>query len=455
MWGGRFSSKPAELMQAINVSIGFDKRLAAQDLAGSRAHAAMLLKQGVISSEDEAAIQGGLQAIEAEIAAGTFPFRDEYEDIHMNVEARLRELIGPAAGRLHTARSRNDQVALDFRLWVRDACDRTVRQVQALQRALVAKAEPHAATLMPGFTHLQPAQPVTFGHHLMAYVEMFGRDASRFADARTRMNECPLGAAALAGSPFPIDRHATAQALGFAAPTANSLDSVSDRDFALESLSAASLCAVHLSRLAEEIVIWMTPQFGFVKLTDAFTTGSSIMPQKKNPDAAELIRAKVGRVLGSLTQLTVVMKGLPLTYSKDMQEDKVPTFEAFDALELSLAAMAGMVADLEPNAERMAAAAGAGFSTATDLADWLVRTLDMPFRDAHHVTGAAVKKAEGLGVDLPGLPLAELQAIEPRITAAVYDVLTPQASAASRMSYGGTSPEQVRAQVARWKEKLG
>ena len=455
MWGGRFSSKPAELMQAINVSIGFDKRLAAQDLAGSRAHAAMLLKQGVISSEDEAAIQGGLQAIEAEIAAGTFPFRDEYADIHMNVEARLRELIGPAAGRLHTARSRNDQVALDFRLWVRDACDRTVHQVQALQRALVAKAEPHAATLMPGFTHLQPAQPVTFGHHLMAYVEMFGRDASRFADARTRMNECPLGAAALAGSPFPIDRHATAQALGFAAPTANSLDSVSDRDFALESLSAASLCAVHLSRLAEEIVIWMTPQFGFVKLTDAFTTGSSIMPQKKNPDAAELIRAKVGRVLGSLTQLTVVMKGLPLTYSKDMQEDKVPTFEAFDALELSLAAMAGMVADLEPNAERMAAAAGAGFSTATDLADWLVRTLDMPFRDAHHVTGAAVKKAEGLGVDLPGLPLAELQAIEPRITAAVYDVLTPQASAASRMSYGGTSPEQVRAQVARWKEKLG
>ena len=454
MWGGRFSAKPAELMQAINVSIGFDKRLAAQDLAGSHAHAAMLLKQGVITSEDEAAIQGGLATIEAEIAAGTFPFRDEFEDIHMNVEARLRELIGPAAGRLHTARSRNDQVALDFRLWVRDACDRTIVQIKALQAALLTKAEPHAATLMPGFTHLQPAQPVTFGHHLMAYVEMFGRDASRFADARARMNECPLGAAALAGSPFPIDRHATAQALGFAQPTANSLDSVSDRDFALESLSAASLCAVHLSRLAEEIVIWMTPQFGFVKLTDAFTTGSSIMPQKKNPDAAELIRAKVGRVLGSLTQLTVVMKGLPLTYSKDMQEDKVPTFEAFDALELSLAAMTGMVADLEPVAEKMAAAAGAGFSTATDLADWLVRTLDMPFRDAHHVTGAAVKKAEGLGVDLPGLPLSELQAIEPRITAAVYDVLTPQASAASRKSYGGTSPEQVRAQIARWKEML-
>jgi argininosuccinate lyase len=454
MWGGRFSSKPAELMQAINVSIGFDKRLAAQDLAGSRAHAAMLLKQGVITSEDEAAIQGGLSAIEAEIAAGTFPFRDEYEDIHMNVEARLRELIGPAAGRLHTARSRNDQVALDFRLWVRDACDRTVAQIRDLQRALVSKAEPHAATLMPGFTHLQPAQPVTFGHHLMAYVEMFGRDASRFADARARMNECPLGAAALAGSPFPIDRHATAQALGFDAPTANSLDSVADRDFALESLSAASICATHLSRLAEEIVIWITPQFGFVKLSDAFTTGSSIMPQKKNPDAAELIRAKVGRVLGSLTQLTVVMKGLPLTYSKDMQEDKVPTFEAFDALELSLAAMAGMVADLEPVPERMAAAAGAGFSTATDLADWLVRTLDMPFRDAHHVTGAAVKKAESLGCDLPSLPLAELQTIEPRITAAVFEVLTPQASAASRKSYGGTSPEQVRAQIARWKEKL-
>ena len=454
MWGGRFSAKPAELMQAINVSIGFDKRLAAQDLAGSRAHAAMLRKQGVISSEDEGAIQGGLTAIEAEIAAGTFPFRDEFEDIHMNIEARLRELIGPAAGRLHTARSRNDQVALDFRLWVRDACDRTIVQIEALQRALLAKAEPHAATLMPGFTHLQPAQPVTFGHHLMAYVEMFGRDGSRFADARARMNECPLGAAALAGSPFPIDRRATAQALGFARPTANSLDSVADRDFALESLSAASICAVHLSRLAEEIVIWMTPQFGFVKLTDAFTTGSSIMPQKKNPDAAELVRAKVGRVLGSLTQLTVVMKGLPLTYSKDMQEDKVPTFEAFDALELSLAAMAGMVADLEPNAERMAAAAGAGFSTATDLADWLVRTLDMPFRDAHHVTGAAVKQAETLGVDLPGLPLADLQAIEPRITAAVYDVLTPEASAASRLSYGGTSPEQVRAQIARWTETL-
>ncbi|HEY2358465.1 MAG TPA: argininosuccinate lyase [Phenylobacterium sp.] len=454
MWGGRFSDKPAELMQAINVSIGFDRRLAAQDLEGSRAHAAMLQKTGVITSEDAQAILKGLETIGQEMAAGTFPFREEFEDIHMNVEARLRELIGPAAGRLHTARSRNDQVALDFRMWVREACDRTLAQVRALQKALVAKAEPHAATLMPGFTHLQPAQPVTFGHHLMAYVEMFGRDASRFADARARMNESPLGAAALAGSPFPIDRRATARALGFDAPAANSLDAVADRDFALEALAAASICAIHLSRLAEEIVIWMTPQFGFITLTDAFTTGSSIMPQKKNPDAAELVRAKAGRLLGSFTQLAVVMKGLPLTYSKDMQEDKVPTFEAFDALELSLRAMAGMVADLEPNKDRMAAAAGAGFSTATDLADWLVRELGLPFRDAHHVTGAAVKRAEQLGCDLAGLPLAELQALEPGITAGVYDVLSPAASVASRMSYGGTAPDQVRGQIQRWKEIL-
>ncbi|HEY2753119.1 argininosuccinate lyase [Phenylobacterium sp.] len=454
MWGGRFSDKPAELMQAINVSIGFDRRLAAHDLEGSRAHAAMLQKTGVITSEDAQAILKGLEAIGKEMAAGAFPFRAEFEDIHMNVEARLRELIGPAAGRLHTARSRNDQVALDFRMWVREACDRTLAQIRALQKALVAKAEPNAATLMPGFTHLQPAQPVTFGHHLMAYVEMFGRDASRFADARRRMNESPLGAAALAGSPFPIDRHATAKALGFEAPAANSLDAVADRDFALEALAAASICAIHLSRLAEEIVIWMTPQFGFIALTDAFTTGSSIMPQKKNPDAAELVRAKAGRLLGSFTQLAVVMKGLPLTYSKDMQEDKAPTFEAFDALELSLRAMAGMVADLEPNKDRMAAAAGAGFSTATDLADWLVRNLGLPFRDAHHVTGAAVKRAEQLGCDLPGLPLAELQALEPRITDGVYDVLSPAASVASRMSYGGTAPDQVRAQIHRWKEFL-
>ena len=454
MWGGRFAVRPDDLMQAINVSIGFDKRLAAQDLAGSRAHAAMLRKQGVITSEDEAAIQSGLNAIAGEIQDGTFPFREEFEDIHMNVEARLRELIGPAAGRLHTARSRNDQVAVDFRLWVREACDRTLAQIHRLQVALLDRAEQHAATLMPGFTHLQPAQPVTFGHHLMAYLEMFGRDAGRFADARTRMNECPLGAAALAGSPFPIDREATARALGFDRPTANSLDSVSDRDFALEALAAATLCGIHLSRLAEELVIWTTPQFGFVRLSDAFSTGSSIMPQKRNPDAAELVRAKVGRLMGSFTQLTIVMKGLPLAYSKDMQEDKVPTFEAFDALELSLAAMTGMILDLEPAVDRMAAAAGAGFSTATDLADWLVRTLDMPFRDAHHVTGAAVKRAEALGVDLPGLPLAEFQALCQGITPAVFEVLTPAASAGSRQSYGGAAPDQVRLQVARWREKL-
>jgi argininosuccinate lyase len=454
MWGGRFSGKPAELMQAINVSIGFDRRLAGQDLAGSRAHAAMLRKAGVISSADEAQIQEGLKLIEAEIAAGSFPFRDEFEDIHMNVEARLAELIGPVAGRLHTARSRNDQVALDFRMWVREACERTAAQIQAVQRALLAQAEAHADAVTPGFTHLQPAQPVTFGHHLMAYVEMFGRDASRFADARARMNESPLGAAALAGSPFPIDREVTAGALGFDRPTANSLDSVADRDFALEALAAGSICALHLSRLAEEIVIWMTPQFGFVRLSDAFTTGSSIMPQKKNPDAAELVRAKAGRLLGSFTQLAVVMKGLPLAYSKDMQEDKVPVFEAFDALELSLLAMAGMVGDLQPDRARMAAAAGAGFSTATDLADWLVRELGLPFRQAHHLTGAAVKRAEQLGCDLPGLPLSELQALEPGITQGVYDVLTPEASVASRKSYGGTAPDQVRAQIERWKEIL-
>jgi argininosuccinate lyase len=454
MWGGRFSARPADLMQAINVSIGFDRRLAAQDLAGSRAHAAMLTSIGAISSDDEAQIQHGLSLIEAEMADGTFPYRDSFEDIHMNVEARLSELIGEPSGRLHTARSRNDQVALDFRLWVRDACDRTIDQLKALQTALLAKAGAHTETLMPGFTHLQPAQPVTFGHHLMAYVEMFGRDASRFADARARMNESPLGAAALAGSPFPIDREMTARTLGFVRPTANSLDSVSARDFALEALSAATICSTHLSRLAEEIVIWVTPQFGFIRLSDAFTTGSSIMPQKKNPDAAELVRAKVGRILGALTSLTVVMKGLPLAYSKDMQEDKVPTFEAFDSLELALLAMAGMVQDLEPNVERMALAAGSGFSTATDFADWLVRELGLPFRQAHHLTGAAVKQAETLGVELAELTLDQLKALDPRITDGVYTVLTPAASVASRRSYGGTAPDQVRAQIARWKESL-
>jgi argininosuccinate lyase len=414
----------------------------------------MLADQSVISRADEAAIQDGLSTIEAEIANQTFPFRDEFEDIHLNIEARLKELIGQAAGRLHTARSRNDQVAVDFRLWVRDACDRSIAQIEALQRALLAKAEAHADTLMPGFTHLQPAQPVTFGHHLMAYVEMFARDAGRFADARARMNESPLGAAALAGSPFPINRHQTAEALGFAGPTANSLDSVSARDFALEGLAAATICATHLSRLAEEIVLWSGPQFGFIRLSDAFTTGSSIMPQKKNPDAAELVRAKVGRILGALTGLTVVMKGLPLAYSKDMQEDKEQVFAGFDALELSLAAMAGMVADLEPNKERMAQAAGSGYSTATDLADWLVRELDLPFREAHHITGAAVAEAEKRGIDLAQLPLEALQRLNPAITSGVYQVLTPHASVASRTSYGGTAPAQVRVQIQRWKERL-
>lgn len=454
MWGGRFSAQPDAIMQAINVSIEVDKRLWAQDIAGSRAHAAMLAKQGIISAEAANEIDAGLQAIIAEIEAGTFPFRAEYEDIHMNVEARLRELIGATAGRLHTARSRNDQVATDFRLWVRDRVDYTIAQLRDLQKALVTRAEDYADALMPGFTHLQPAQPVTFGHHLMAYVEMFGRDATRFEDARKRMNENPLGSAALAGSPFPIDRHMTAQALGFDRPTANSLDGVSDRDFALESLSHAAICAGHLSRLAEEIVIWTTPQFGFIRLSDAFSTGSSIMPQKRNPDAAELVRAKTGRINGALIALTTVMKGLPLAYSKDMQEDKPPVFEAFESLDLALAAMTGMVRDLSANRERMKAAASSGFSTATDLADWLVRTLNMPFRDAHHVTGAAVKLAEGQGVDLSQLSLADLQKLEAGITEDVYSVLTPEASAASRLSYGGTSPVRVREQIQRWKEIL-
>jgi argininosuccinate lyase len=441
-------------MQAINVSIGVDQRLWPQDLAGSRAHCRMLAERQIISAEAAEAILGGLDAIEAEIKDGSFPFRDQYEDIHMNVEARLAELIGEASGRLHTARSRNDQVATDFRLWVRDACDHTVDQLKALQSALLDKAGAHAGDLMPGFTHLQPAQPVTLGHHLMAYVEMFGRDASRFADARTRMNECPLGAAALAGSPFPIDRQMTASALGFDRPMANSLDAVSDRDFALESLAAASIAAGHLSRLAEEIVIWMTPQFGFVTLPDHLTTGSSIMPQKRNPDAAELVRAKTGRIMGSLIALSTVMKGLPLAYSKDIQEDKPPVFEAFDALDLALVAMTAMVAALRPDTARMRAAAGSGFSTATDLADWVVRELGLPFRQAHHITGAAVKRAEALGVDLAQLPLDELTAIEPGITAEVYKVLSPEASCDSRRSYGGTAPEQVRARIAEWKTRL-
>jgi argininosuccinate lyase len=454
LWGGRFDAKPAPLMQRINASIGFDRRLAAEDIAGSRAHVSMLAAKGIIDGEDEQSILKGLETIEAEIAAGAFPFREEFEDIHMNIEARLGELIGSAAGRLHTARSRNDQVALDVRLWVRAACGRTLELIADLQRALVAKAEIHADTLAPGYTHLQSAQPVTFGHHLMAYVEMFGRDAGRFGDAMARMDECPLGAAALAGTSFRIDRQMTASTLGFSAPTANSLDSVSARDFALEAVAAATICATHISRLAEEIVLWMSPGFGLVRLSDAYTTGSSIMPQKRNPDAAELARAKVGRILGAFTALAVVMKGLPLAYGKDMQEDKPPIFEAFDALELSLEAMAAMVGDMAVDEEAMARAAGAGHATATDLADWLVRELRLPFRQAHHLTGAAVKRAEESGCALWELSLDELRKLEPRITEGVYKVLTPRASVESRTSYGGTAPAQVRAQIARWKESL-
>ncbi|HUZ13354.1 MAG TPA: argininosuccinate lyase [Caulobacteraceae bacterium] len=454
LWGGRFSAKPGALMQAINVSIGFDRRLAAEDIAGSKAHADMLAATGVIAAEDNESIQSGLRAIERELVEGVFPYREEFEDIHFNIEQRLIELVGAPGGRLHTARSRNDQVALDMRLWVRGACDRTGVQIKALQRALLAQAEAHAATLMPGFTHLQTAQPVTFGHHLMAYVEMFGRDAGRFEAARERMNESPLGAAALAGTSFPIDRGRTAAALGFDRPMANSLDAVSARDFVLEALAAAGILSLNLSRLAEELVLWMTPQFGFVALSDAFTTGSSIMPQKRNPDAAELVRAKSGRILGAFAALSLVMKGLPLAYSKDMQEDKVPTFEAFDALELALAAMAGMVADMRADAARMARASAAGYATATDLADWLVRVLKTPFRDAHRVAGQAVKRAEALGLDLERLPLFELQSFEPRITPDVFEVLSPEASVASRTSLGGTAPIQVRAQIVRWKELL-
>ena len=454
LWGGRFSAKPGEVMRSINASIGFDQRLAMEDIAGSKAHAAMLGATGVISTVDELAIQHGLDNIRDEIAGGSFVFREDLEDIHMNVEARLSELIGPAAGRLHTARSRNDQVALDVRLWTRAACDRSNDALKKLQRALVAQADIHASDLMPGLTHLQSAQPITFGHHLMAYVEMFSRDAGRFRDARARMNENPLGAAALAGTSFPIDRDMTSTALGFDRPTANSMDSVSARDFVLEALAAAAICATHLSRLAEEIVLWVTPQFGFVTLSDAWTTGSSIMPQKRNPDAAELVRAKVGMILGSLVSVTVAIKGLPLAYGKDMQEDKIPLFQAFDALDLSLAAMMGMVGDLTFRSDRAEAAAGVGYSTATDLADWLVRVIGVPFREAHHTTGLAVKRAEALGVELADLNIGDLQLLEPRITPGIYDVLTPRASVASRVSHGGTAPDQVRAQIAFWKDRL-
>ena len=454
MWGGRFSAQPGALMQAINVSIDFDQKLAAQDILGSKAHATMLKTQSIISEEDCQAIHQGLDEILEEINAGTFPFKPELEDIHLNVENRLKEKIGEAAGRLHTGRSRNDQVATDFRLWVRDHLDMFDVQLKTLQSALLDQAGEHADTIMPGFTHLQSAQPVTFGHHMMAYLEMFARDRSRFADCRKRLNESPLGAAALAGTPYPIDRDSTTKALGFDRPMANSLDAVSARDFALEALAAASICATHLSRLSEEIVIWTSAQFQFVKLSDTFTTGSSIMPQKRNPDAAELVRAKVGRIVGALTSLTIVMKGLPLAYSKDMQEDKEPVFDAFEALELGLAAMAGMISDMSPNKDKLAEAAGAAFSTATDLADWLVMTLNMPFRDAHHVTGRVVALAEKQGNTLAEMELADLQSIEPRITDDVYRVLSPLASASSRTSYGGTAPSEVKKQVKRWRKNL-
>ena len=454
MWGGRFATGPDAIMEAINASIGFDKRLYAQDIAGSRAHAAMLGETGILTFSDVGAIREGLLTVLSEIEAGTFVFSTALEDIHMNVEARLQEIIGAPAGRLHTARSRNDQVAVDFRLWVRDQCDAAVTGIEALMQAFVVQAEAGADWVMPGFTHLQTAQPVTWGHHMLAYVEMLSRDASRFRDARARMNECPLGAAALAGTSFPIDRQMTARALGFDRPMANSLDAVADRDFALEFLSAASICAMHLSRFAEELVIWSSAQFRFVRLSDRFTTGSSIMPQKKNPDAAELLRAKLGRIMGAMVALFTVMKGLPLTYSKDMQEDKEQVFDAADTLMLSLAAMTGMVRDLSANRDVLAQAAASGFSTATDLADWLVRTLGLPFREAHHVTGALVKLAEDKGCDLPDLSLAEMQSAQPLISQAVYSVLGVHNSVASRVSYGGTAPAQVRARVAEWKARL-
>jgi argininosuccinate lyase len=454
MWGGRFAMSPSEIMQQINVSIDFDKRLAPQDVRGSKAHVSMLAETGIITKADAKEIAKGLDAVLTEIESGTFTFSRALEDVHLNVESRLKDLIGPAAGRLHTARSRNDQVATDFRLWVRDQIDGIDEALAGVQRALVAKAETHAATVMPGFTHLQPAQPVTFGHHLLAYVEMIARDRGRFQDARKRLNECPLGSAALAGTSFPIDRHKTAAALEFDRPMANSLDGVSDRDFALETLAAATITAIHFSRLAEEIVIWMTPQFGFITLTDKFTTGSSIMPQKRNPDAAELSRAKVGRIAGSFQSLAIVMKGLPLAYSKDMQEDKEVTFDALDSLKLVIAAMAGMIADMEPVPDVMRAAAGRGYSTATDLADWLVRELKMPFRDAHHVTGSIVKAAETRGLDLESMPLADMQKIEPRITKAVFSVLSVENSVKSRVSYGGTAPQNVLKSARVWWKRL-
>ena len=454
MWGGRFAAGPDAIMEEINASIDFDKKLASQDIAGSKAHVKMLADCGIVSNEDAKAIDQGLDTIALEIDEGRFTYSRALEDIHMNVESRLAEIVGPAAGRLHTARSRNDQVALDFRLWVKQQASQMVEMLDNLTKVFLDKAEAHADSIMPGFTHLQTAQPVTFGHHALAYVEMFQRDKSRFEDAIERMDECPLGAAALAGTGFGIDRHQTAKQLGFREPTRNSLDSVSDRDFALEFLSASAICATHLSRLAEEIVIWSTPQFGFVQLSDKFSTGSSIMPQKKNPDAAELVRAKVARINGALITLLTVMKGLPLAYSKDMQEDKEAVFDAAHTLELSLAAMSGMVADMEIKTEAMHAAAGSGYSTATDLADWLVREGDIPFRQAHHITGRAVAAAEVKNCGLDELSLEDMQAIDQRITDKVFDVLSVENSVASRTSFGGTSPKNVRQQVKYWRQRL-
>jgi argininosuccinate lyase len=454
MWGGRFGSGPDPIMENINASIHFDRKLYRQDIAASKAHAAMLAKKGIITAQDAKRIAHGLDTILSEIEAGKFSFKRALEDIHMNVESRLAELIGPAAGRLHTARSRNDQVATDFRLWIRDAIDEIDAALAAYQRALAAKALDHAETIMPGFTHLQPAQPVTFGHHLLAYVEMAARDRGRLADARRRLNESPLGAAALAGTSFPIDRAMTAKALGFARPMANSLDAVADRDFVLETLAACAISAVHLSRFAEEIVIWSSPLVGLIRLSDRFTTGSSMMPQKRNPDAAELVRAKTGRVFAALTGLMMVMKGLPLAYQKDMQEDKEGAIDAIGALVLSINAMIGMVRDLEPDVAAMRQAAGEGFSTATDLADWLTRTLKLPFREAHHVTGRIVAKAAEAGVPLDRLPLKTMQEVEPRITKAVFGVLSVDSSVKSRKTYGGTAPNNVRAQAKRWLKRL-
>ncbi|HZP75915.1 MAG TPA: argininosuccinate lyase [Pseudolabrys sp.] len=455
MWGGRFSASPDAIMEEINASIDFDRHLFRQDIAASKAHAEMLAKQGIIAANDARKIIRGLDTILSEIESGKFKFKRALEDIHMNVESRLADLIGPVAGRLHTARSRNDQVATDFRLWVRATVDAIDAALAVYQRALAQKARTHAGVVMPGFTHLQTAQPVTFGHHLLAYVEMAARDRGRFADARRRLNESPLGAAALAGTSFPLDRAMTAKRLGFDRAMANSLDAVSDRDFVLEVLAAASITAVHLSRFAEEIVIWTSPLVGLVKLSDKFTTGSSIMPQKRNPDAAELVRAKTGRIFGALTALLVVMKGLPLAYAKDMQEDKEGTIDALSALTLSIAAMTGMVLDLEPDAARMHAAASAGYATATDLADWLVRTLKLPFREAHHITGRIVAQAAAADVALEALPLKTLQAIEPRITRDVFSVLSVDRSVKSRVSLGGTAPKNVRVQAEKWLKKLG